>query len=212
MARYARAPWQVPQGFFHTLELADTLMTGSSVLKTAKVLAFFFQAILRGTRFDRHKNIHGKGSLLTPAQRRKCLTKLFEVFLYSSPGILLDYRLDKAPRLFFVLHFCRNPSKENAIMEEYCSKQHSDSRNLLSEAGFQLMFKIWNTNWNWHCSPAGQHFHWKKSKRQKQRQHLQLKHQNLNVQIMGSILECLPSDSDYQMISTLWSILILTYI
>jgi len=53
-------------------------------------------------------------------QRIKCLTKLFEVFLYSSPGILLDYRLDKAPGLFFILHFCRNPNKQNAIEKE-CS-------------------------------------------------------------------------------------------
>lgn len=124
----------------------------------------FFQAILRGARFDRHKNIHSKGNLLTPAQRRKCLTKLFEVFLYSSPGILLNYRLDKAPRLFFVLHFCRNPSKQNAIMEECSSRQHSDSRNLLAEAGIQLISKIWNTNWNCRHSPAGQHSHWKNTR------------------------------------------------
>lgn len=82
----------------------------------------FFPTHFSRRQLDRHKNIHSKGSLLTPAQR-KCLTKLFEVFLYSSPGILLDYRLDKAPRLFFVLHFCRNPSKQNAIMEEAAGQQ-----------------------------------------------------------------------------------------
>lgn len=128
--------------------------------------------------------IHSKGSLLTPAQRRKCLTKLFEVFLYSSPGILLNYRLDKAPRLFFVLHFCRNPGKQNAIMEEGSSRRHSDSRNLLSEAGIQLMSKIWNTNWSCRHPPAGQHFSLKKI--QETDRHLKLKCQNLNVQIMGN--------------------------
>lgn len=60
-----------------------------------------------------------KGKKVAPSvKRRKCLTKLFEVLLYPSPGVLLDYRFDKAPRLLFVFYFCRNPNKQNATVKK----------------------------------------------------------------------------------------------
>lgn len=82
----------------------------------------FGAAFFKRMNIDRHKNVHRKDSFLIPAQRRKYLTKLFEVFLYSSPGILLNYRLDKAPRLFSVLHFCRNPNNQNTVVKECSSR------------------------------------------------------------------------------------------
>lgn len=98
--------------FIHTPELTGILMTGDSSESCLLFNPLFKESSL--TYMKTHK-----GKKVAPSvKRRKCLTKLFEVLLYPSPGVLLNYRFDKAPRLLFVFYFCRNPNKQNATVKK----------------------------------------------------------------------------------------------
>lgn len=167
-----------------------------------------------------------KGKKVAPSvKRRKCLTKLFEVLLYPSPGVLLNYRFDKAPRLLFVFYFCRNPNKQNATVKK--GRKRRKERHALLDSTVMVEISHQRQASSLHPWPE---IHLKYQlelpqlstwavltlKRGKKQMHAKTTYPvkasgDLNVQIIGKNFVS-SSGSEEQGISLLWTVLILTSI